>query len=268
MKNYIVILILFGAFYVQGQATGYLGKKTVVEFDFVGNYVLIPNWIQKKKIYLPRYKNENGSLVESKDKLDFGFELGIQRVITRRFSIGVMAGYDFFNVGLSKEGFGFSYNDTMILGKHEQIDVNGFYIIPTFEFAHKAGNLPMGIVHQVGLGFRSDSPVEKDYLYDYRLNTPGASFDPNDLQLYNFAHKRYTSIPIFYSVKFRYPLNDYLFLNAGMRYIVSFQKNSTPPESYYSEEGYIHSFYNMETTINSRRRVSMMKGFIGLSLVF
>jgi hypothetical protein len=265
MRLLINIIILFISGSSISQNTGYLGKKNVIDINFVGNYVLLPNMFQKNSPYLPRYKNEGGQLVEKKDRLDYGAELNFSRALSRRFGLGFCAGFDNFSVGLMHRVF--NYQSEMVLGKHEQISVNGIYFLPTVSFAHKAGALPMGIVHQIGIGYRIDKPVVKDYLFDYEPNTPPSEIDFVNTKLYNFDNGSVNGVPVFYSVLFRYPISDFLFINAGMRYMMTFQDTVMSGSSKY-EEGYFHNDVIMKAAINSRRRASLMKGFIGISLVF
>jgi hypothetical protein len=249
------------------QNTGYLGKKTVIDLNFVGNYIILPNMIQKKKPYLPKYKNVDGQLIDDPDHIDFGGEILLSRVISRRLALGLCVGLDSYSVGLMRNSF--QTSDELVVGKHERINVNGFYLLPTISFAHKAGALPMGIVHELGIGYRSDKPVEKDYLFNYEPNTPSepSSIDFNTTKFYNFSHKPVVGIPVFYSVKFRIPLNDYFFFNAGIRYMMTFQTQDLEG-TWVTEPGYFHSENDMQRAINSRRRTSLIKGFVGLSFVF
>lgn len=267
MRSLIPILFLLCTFYTNAQNTGYLGKKTIVDLNFVGNYVLIPNLIQQNGGYLPRYKNVNGELEEKLDYFDYGGELSISRVVSRRLAIGLCAGLDTYSVGLMKTSF--VTNNQAVVGKHEQVDVTGFYILPTLSFAHKAGALPMGIVHEIGIGFRSDKPVEKDYLFNYKPLTPSepTTIDFNTTKFYNFSNNSIVGLPIFYSVKFRIPLNDYLFFNAGIRYMITFQPDNSEGFGI-AEPGFFHNENDMLRAINSRRHTSLIKGFFGLSFVF
>lgn len=267
MRSLVTILFLLCAIYSNAQNTGYLGKKTVVDLNFVGNYVLLPNMIQKNKPFLPRYKNVNGQLVEEPDHFDYGGELLISQVVSRRLAVGLCAGLDSYSVGLMKNSF--QTSEELVVGKHERVNVNGFYILPTLSFAHKAGALPMGIVHELGIGYRSDKPLEKDYLVNYEPNTPSepSSINFSTAKLYDFSHKPVVGVPVFYSVKFRIPLNDYLFFNAGIRYMMTFQTQDLEG-SWVTEPGFFHSENDMQRAINSRRRCSIIKGFVGLSFVF
>jgi hypothetical protein len=191
--------------------------------------------------------------------------------VKRNVALAFEFGQDFTSV-YPNSGIEIDYNYYTVT--HERIDVKTTTYIPKIQFTTKKGLLPMGLCHQIGLGFSASSGVEKDYLYrysDYNTSSPYTNYsdsktdiDPVDFKKLNKVKK----FIILYDLTMRTPINKRLMINYGIRYTFNLGKVNEP--LYYSNSN--NSNYNftksVEKDISRQRSFSFMALHLGLTFVF
>lgn len=281
MKYLSALLLILAALPVFAQNPGYLGKKNVIEVFGTFQTPLFSNMIDLANSDVS-YMKKAGKLEEKMDVVDVGYHFNVSHAFSRRFGLAFEFGYDYFSVNpgfvdkIYNSNTGFTIYDEY-QGQHENLSVRSQFLLPKIEFTSKGGILPVGITHQIGLGFRSMKVIQKDYLYDlesldevdyqyYQLNaTESAELEKN---LTNFK-ERYKGMTMVYVLNLRSPVSKNLLLNYGVRYTLNFMKrDQSEGDGYEYESTYWYNEAEVQNAIRSRTRWSFIFLHFGLSFAF
>jgi hypothetical protein len=213
------------------QNSGLYGKKTYIEINGLGYSPMFSNVFNKQNEYSYRsFKVENGSLVEKKDRFNYGFRVAIGRVLTRSFAIGLEAGFDYSNLKTPYlfEQYDGNWNYESFFIKHENLDVKSTQIMPKLEFTKEGGLLPIGLNHQLGFGFNTFQIVEREYKHTVidgsSILTPEEKASIGS-RFVNFD-QRYKGYTIMYAFNIRTPVSKSLLINYGIRYTLNIRNPS------------------------------------------
>lgn len=224
MKIITIIFILLANCAV-AQNTGLYGKRTFVEFNTNSHYRLF-NTILKQE-YM--YQNETGStLTQKKDRFDFGFNIAVGRAGKKGVAVSLELGMGFSSVAgpeyleyttIDSWGWGYTENIRM---NHEALKTRTITIMPKIEF-NSSSNLPVGLNHQIGVGFTQTSIVDKDYIR-YQRNTSSnlteAEFEKLAKENFDYTEK-YKGVTLLYAFNIRTPVSKSLMINYGLRYTLN-----------------------------------------------
>lgn len=273
MKNLLIITsLLFLSYYSRSQNTGLYGKRTFVEINSTSN-IPIFSWLWAER---NQYKASGvgSTMYQTLDKLNYGIHGVVGRSGKKNVGFSLEFGYDFQNIAgpdylydaityTDEWGYENSYSLYM---KHERLDVRTITIMPKLEITKKGGTLPVGLNHQIGLGYTISSIKEKDYVYtitegeQYLTGEDSVNFEKN---LINFDQK-YKGFTLLYAFNVRTPISRSLMINYGIRYTLNlrnfgqFIPNST---HYYSE-------YDIKKDIGRTRALNFLTFNIGLTYAF
>lgn len=241
MKNSILVLVLL-VFQVGNvswaQKGGLYGKTRFVEFSLVGNSPIINNVTNKNGFYVNSGSN---SLVAGSDRFNGGFYGAIGIAPRRNFAISLSGGLSYSNsVGPNQIFYpdSYSYNGySSFYVNHENLSIRTMTIMPILHFGGSRELLPVGLSHELGVGYSSSSVVEKDYIvradggYAYVNNQMYTDIPKliDSIVAVNGSYinydQKYKGFVLMYGLKFRTPLNKRLMLNYGIRYTVNFVNN-------------------------------------------
>lgn len=224
----LFILLFVSIFYFSsnGQNTGLYGKRTFIEFNTV-SYMPILSWLMSNSDgYSP--SGAGNGLILKKDLFDYGFRLAVGRSGKKNVGASLEFGYSFSNLStpenIEKEyntSWGTSYGYVTI--KHERLDVQTISFMPKLEFTSKGGTLPVGLNHQIGLGFSSSKIKERDY--NHIVYNSNGEF--TDEELANFSkdfldyEETYKGMTLLYAFNIRTPVSKSLMINYGIRYTLN-----------------------------------------------
>ncbi|MFT5778243.1 MAG: hypothetical protein ACI837_001199 [Crocinitomicaceae bacterium] len=197
---FLFILMNFAAF---GQHNGFFGKKSYIELNSVSYIPLLANIVDAVNGYIS-YQKKDGILIEKRDWFDTGIRLAAGRSISNTKGFGLELGLDFQDF-------------TPFLAEHEMLAMRTVSILPKMEFTHRNGLLPMGLNHQIGLGYALSKLVKKSYI--------GESYTPD-------YDENYSGITLLYGLNMRTPLSKKIMLNYGFRYTLNwtFLSNGIEPD--------------------------------------
>jgi len=228
--------LLFAAFLLTGtsalaQSNGFYGRKIYVEFNGLAHYALFNQFGDNNRLY-------DQSLKRKSDLFNAGFNIGAGIAAKRDFMIGFETGLWYFNVAgpsyLSGSDGSNNYYSTSL--RHEMLDVRTFSLLPTFTFGLKKGLLPIGVNHQVGVGYTNTKVLDKDYNYSQDASMGYSSMSPSELDsLYakngGFVNykKDYKGFVAAYTLKVRIPVSKSVMINYGLRYTLNIGKESVNP---------------------------------------
>lgn len=223
MRFVVSVLILFACFYLQAQSSGYLGKRTFIEADGLGNMPLFGRLFNGTDTY---YKKQSAnSLTKSNNLFDYGWRVSLARVSKRNVGIGFEVGYDYQNCPTDFENTIMVYDTSEGYNKavkfdHEMLDVSTINFLPKLIITNKGGLVPVGFTHEMGVGYSSSKIAEHDYVVQGTFN---ASLINDSVRTYlqkNYVdyNYRFSGFTILYGVKMHVPVSKRILLNYGLRY--------------------------------------------------
>lgn len=238
MRNLVILLFVFSSYVLFGQDknNGYLGKTNFVEATTVSYIPMMYNFLGSYGS--TGYKSTNGSTLTSKSRTWFntGFRVSVGRAFKRNFGMSIETGMDFYEEVIPDDYFYNiipTQNEEIRIRRHENLDIRVLHIMPKFHIANRGSLLPLGLSHEIGIGYAMTSIADKDYvaefyIYDYtngNQNIPAP--DPGDYLNYE---RRYRSLQLLYGIKMRTPVSKSLFINYGFRYTIEFGLGDNWPQ--------------------------------------
>lgn len=270
MKLFLITLGLIFSSQSIAQNNGLFGKKTFVEFNGQG-CIPVFGWFLNETGTI--YKSEGKTLLEGRDNFNYGFRAVLGRVITRNTALSLELGYDYSNIAGPEyvsvpftDQWGYSYTQYLQL-KHEMYDITTFAVMPKIEFTKAGGLLPIGLNHQIGIGYSSTQIKEKDYIYritygeEYLSPSDSANFEKK-LVNYNQKYKGFT---LMYAFNIRTPITKNLMINYGVRYSVNIRSYG---QLYSGTSNYFQSASDIAQRIGRTRLTSMINFNLGLTYAF
>lgn len=263
----VVSLLFVLCFSVQSltQYNGYFGKKTVVELfstmynPTFSNMPLIDDYLV--------YHRDGNRLEAKKDRLDFGFRLGVAHSFSSSFALGFEGGIDYFSIQRQELYSNINGNNIW----HEALDIRQISFLPKLIFSGNGSLQPMGISHQLGFGFNRMNVVDREYIYKYGNSMSNQVFE-NDVLFDNINKAGYSkpkSFTLMYALNMRTPITKSLFFTYGLRYQLHF----IPGRYYYpngSSETELLAIDQEELSylIKLRKRRNYLQAQIGIAFAF
>lgn len=185
------------------QHNGYYGKKSYVEVSSTSNFPLLHNLLFTN---YTTYKREGNSLIEKKDWFDTGFRVSAGYAPKSNLGFAFEFGMDFQNVPAPIRDGAFD----LYITRHEKLSVRTMSFVPKLEFTNMNGLLPLGLNHQIGIGYTTSSVVDKAYVMNVD-NTQA------EVALVDFGYS-YSGFTLLYALNMRTPITQGIMLNYGFRY--------------------------------------------------
>ena len=253
------------------QNSGLYGKKRFLEVNGLG-YMPIIGWFAADLNEV--YKKEGNLLLQGKDIINYGFRLNLGTTVKRNVALSIEFGYDYANINSQEyinvpgtDDWGYSYTAQYYI-QHEMLDVNSMVIMPKIEITKDGGLLPLGLNHQIGIGYTSSIVKDRDYLYktsgfNYENFTP--SEDPETLieNLVNFDQK-FKGYSFLYAFNVRTPVTKSLLINYGLRYTL----NLTQMSPTYSPGNFGIESTDVASLIRRMRLTNVITFNLGLTFAF
>lgn len=184
----IVLIALCTSFVLNAQNFGYLGKKNFIDVKTVSSVPVLANIA---------YSFSDGDGLIGQWRFGYfntGIHVSIGRTVKQNIAFSLETGIDFQSYNENEYQDGSSYIQK----------VTAYSIMPKIEFASKRYILPLGIHHQIGLGFYN---LKNEFI-----------FSP-DFSLYSEPLK---GITLLYGFMIRTAISKKLFINYGARYTMNY----------------------------------------------
>lgn len=256
----LIIFCILTSFSSYSQNTGLYGKRTYVELNTTAHYRLFHTIFMQNDMY---EKTSVNSLQHKKDRFDYGFNFTIGHATKRGIAASLEFGMAFSDIE-GPEFVQFVYTDNWgytgqndIYVQHEAIQIRTMQIMPKIEF-NSASILPVGLNHQIGIGFNRTSIVEKDYyglMADNFYNIPEAEFN-NALKETRESIDNSKGFTLMYAFNIRTPISKSLLINYGFRYTLNINRGL---------RGYYRSY---ERNIAYSRLANVINLNLGLTYAF
>jgi len=227
MRIYIVFILTLLSFStcLFAQNNGFMGKNNFISAD-IRVYAPIIYRLSTSDVNSVYNKTEGRNFTPKSNVLDYGFNLTIGKAMSRNFGLMLQISssrYDFAVIdnqySLNPSEF---YND----GNYYQVLKTNWLrakvttIMPILEFTGSEGLLPLGLSHQIGLGFSKNKLIEDDYNF-LITDTYSQPFIQKE-NLYDYSKNGIKSYAIMYKINMRIPINDFLLFNLGFRYNINY----------------------------------------------
>ena len=227
MKTFLITiaLISFSSF---GQS-GIYGKRTVIEFQGMGTMPIVYNALTGIQ---QLYKQQGTNLVDSRHVFEFGFRTGISHAFTNQFGLGLEFGFERqvmsapSSVRLTYQNGSFS-GERIFNIRHEKLRLNTFTFMPKIEISSRTNLLPIGLSHQIGVGYTRASVGERDYLLLLENPNNDTITSPIETGVINYEDT-YTGFTFMYQISMRTPVTDQLMISYGIRYNANFVRQTRP----------------------------------------
>lgn len=232
MKTILTISILLLGFTSIGQNTGLYGKRKYIEINGLGNIPLFGWWINNSANNYYYKKSGTNSLTEGKDYFNYGYRIALGIAGKGMIGFGLEFGQEFFNIAAPIYGSyyytdpwsGYAYYQNIGV-MHEALEVKTMSIIPKLEFTSSGANLPVGINHQIGLGYTTTQIIEKDYFL--KIDQDDVSYFASSADSSNFVNnfidynKKYRGYTFLYNFNIKTPISKKVMINYGIRYTLN-----------------------------------------------
>lgn len=203
---------------------GYIEKKNYVSVQTGLNVPLLAGTFNESN-----YGHKGDGMKSHRDYIDFGASVELMRNVDERISVGLVGVGKQYSakqtdlvVTIYDDNAGFVAKDTTWV-RMDRPAFRTFTLLPKVEIFRKMGNGPIGIFHELGLGFSLTSLVNRGYNFSLNPSNPSdqSMWSSRDQFIVNYDRKPFKSFLLLYGVGLRLPLKDYLSLNVGVRYSMS-----------------------------------------------
>jgi hypothetical protein len=278
MKNSLFILLLLISTFSFTQNNGFLGKKNFISADVRAYTPMIYGIFTNDDLL---YKTDGTSYVPSTNFIDYGFNFSIGRAMSR--NVGFI-----FQYGISN--YEFAYNPKIgLIGHPEQLDedIYGYThtelnksnwfkaksstFMPIIEMTNGSGLLPLGISHQLGIGFTKHTFVEDNYniqIFDYSNGTK--NYTPTNL--FDYQNEFARSFTLMYKLNLRVPITEFLLYNIGIRYNLNLMPSldlwTNNYNPYSNNGGYLISQDQFREMVKNKELSNIMSFETGFSICF
>lgn len=218
--RYLLALLIFIPSLCFSQNTGLYGKKTILEVQGHGSWPIVSGWFNSNTFY----KKQGSGLAEGRNIFDSGVRIGVMHAFSNQIGLGIEYGLEYQNmaaedfIDLSFSTGSFEYTEFVEM-RHEAINLNTFTIMPKFEFSSRSNLLPIGLSHQLGVGYTSTRMIEKDYIVNPILPSDSLITPLNTILDYT---DRWSGVTVMYQINMRTPITDMIVISYGLRYNANF----------------------------------------------
>ncbi len=274
MSLKICIALLFGLVFLSEEAkaqNGYLGKKNIIGIDGFGAYPILTRPSDYKV-----FKEKDGRMIESREYFNPGFSVYYMRNIKKRYSIGaefvsrqfLSPSPTFDTVVFSEQNSNFFYDTLFLKAENLKMLTRGFML--RFEFHGTKGMGPIGYTHIAGIGYNR-TYLQQNF-YRYSLNEIGNTENDEvfesevDTYVLNKIWPEYQSLQVQYGLMLRYPVTEYLAVDAGIKYLVNvYWKSNEETIQEFKGDPFDYEFSYFDVQL---KNFINLNAKIGLSLMF
>ena len=265
MKQFIIVLILLAPAFNFAQS-GFFGKKNIVEANIHGNIPVIYNLRLKIFESSGGHQSNKGDLNNRLNWLNYGFSFQDFHYFSNRFGLGLEFALNFQKAAVGNAAF--YYSDDVIV---EDLSLNTISIMPKIEIGSLNGILPMGLSHQLGIGYTSTKIVNKNYL----LKEADVVLTNNHIEeigwkLLDFS-KKHKGFSLMYQMNYRLPINKFLFLNYGFRYSINVTNVLSVFDDIYEQnipDSQLIDDYSTRSIVHRARISNFVQFTIGLGFAY
>lgn len=246
------------------QNSGFIGKKNILSVD--GRF-FVPVFHNFGKNESKKYKANGEAFEPARNLLNSGINITVGRTLTNGMAFLIQGNYSRYKMYAPN----YDYPNSFQINKSTFFQGQSMGIMPIIEFAGTGGILPIGISHQIGIGFYKNTMRNTDYLI-LAQSTSYSSSQTLDLftteDITNLDYLTIKSYSFMYKFNLRIPITRSLLLNVGMRYNI----NRTKPVPYQYDSATIDNHlipqFNFRDMVAAAHLNNLVSLETGISFVF
>lgn len=271
MKKSILLLVVLISSISFSQNNGFLGKKNFISAEVRAYTPMIYGLVSLNRT---NYKTEGTAYIPTKNLIDYGFNFSIGRALSRNvgfiFQYGI-SHYDFAystkisvvnNPNISADYYSFNVD---ILNKSNWFKAKATTFMPILELTNSSGLLPLGLTHQLGIGFTKHKFVKDNYYIQFIESTGAKNYSPENL--FDYENDFARSYTMMYKLSLRVPITEFLLFNIGIRYNLNIVPG-TQTYFNYSNDKYVISEDQFRKMVQNKELSNIMSFETGLSICF
>lgn len=271
MKLFVLILLAFtvSTSGLSQTYNGMFGKKNILQLEGDFCIPLLSNIYDETEYN--SYQKKGNRLVNKKDNFDAKGQVSLIHYFGKGFGLGISVGYGTFSLA-QPEAYYTDYAGDFYRINHELIDVSQLQIMPRIEIGSTVGLLPIGIGHQIGLGYSRYTLLDKEYAVSDAFNnnvifTTGNS----EREYYDFKRNGlFHGFTFLYGVTMRLPISKRVLFIYNIQYTLNLVGLESPIDGYndnYNEK-YIITKSMQSTILRNDQLKSIIKMGAGFAFTF
>jgi hypothetical protein len=139
--------------------------------------------------------------------------------------------------------------------------------MPKLTFTKEGGLLPIGLNHEIGIGYTRTKIVDKDY--NFKINSGSEYLSAEDSVKidthYADYNEKYGGMTFMYAFKIKTPISKKIMINYGLRYTLNLKSFSFKSSG---SSQYVQSAADMARNIGKKRVLNFLTFNLGLSYAF
>jgi hypothetical protein len=208
----VFLLLFFKQAYTQHN--GYLGRKTFIGADV---RLFVPLLYNRQVDENQKYKSDGTTFKDARNLLTYGFNLTLGRAVDRNLAFLIQGSFLNYKVA-NTDDFITNYSSPI---RSTYYQAQSFGIMPIIEISGEDGLLPIGLSHQIGLGFYRHKIVDMPYLIWVNGANGIETLSSESTPFFDYE-KQIKSYTFMYKLNLRIPLSRKLLYNFGIRYNANF----------------------------------------------
>lgn len=221
-RSWFFLLVLVNQFFglAQSPQSGFFGKKNVISIDGVARGMLLYNMTTANYGY---NKGTSFNNPGSKSFFAGGFSTSFTHYFNRKYGLGVEFNM-MYNKVKTPNHFSYYINENSGVAEYltsvETINMRTMYILPKLEWSNMNGNLPIGFINSVGIGYFRSIVPDKNYKQVVQQQLYSPTFVPpvENKTFKGSSVDTVSGIVVQYGIKLRIPITKYLALNFGSNF--------------------------------------------------
>ncbi len=259
LKISLISLFIICVSNFHAQNSGYLGKKTFISADTRLFVPLLYNWTHVDESQ--KYKADGNSLNPARNLLSYGFNVTLGRAVDRKLAFLIQASV--LNFKVSNESFYTPNNGSVI--RSSFFHCRSLGIMPIIEITGTDGLSPIGLSHQIGLGFYQNKMVDKEYVVLANEYPDVVTYSKDNIDFFDFNNS-VKSYSFMYKLNLRIPISRSLLYNFGIRYNLNFTALAFGLSD--DKKGFLYSASETSEMIRYANRNNIISLETGLTLTF
>lgn len=252
MKKFLILSFILISISSSAQSDGgFYGKKNALEFNTGWTIPVFQmlTWESDNFLFV-----KDNRLKARRDFLNFSLRGSFMHATSTKFAIGFEYSRDFGNIT------GFEDNLSSGTNYYEQIPIRSNTFLPKLEFATGSGLLPVGLSHQIGVGFSSTSAKSGMYSY-YTTQSYSGPINGSSYPIAGSTQETFTreakALVLLYEMHVKTPVSKVMTINYGFRYNANIPLN-----------GGNTSYNSILWKMRRQKLLSIIYFNIGLGIVF
>ena len=270
-RSKLVIIVCFLSCFGKAisQESGYFGRQSFIEIGTNGQIPVFSALFSEKSGFIER----SAQLKKSYNTVDFTIRASIGTILSQNSAAALEFSQRYYAVHPVKNGeINRQYTDGSGVKQTEYhqaqiafLPIEERVILPKIVFSNKAGRVPAGLTHEIGIGY-SMIQLKNPNLLVNSENNPELSQSIQN-QLIDTRVVRLKGLVFLYGIRMNYPITKNVLFHIGVRYQTTSLLEKKKFRKLEETESWI-SGREVWSLINQRRQLGILNFGAGFNLCF